>query len=293
MRQDQRQLVECGGCGLTLLWPLPSLAELSEYYGAIYFGFGKADQLGKGYAYAQRLKAIAPRGKLLDVGCATGFFIEGVHRSCDWQVSGVDYGASAVRYAKKTLGLDVRQGTLAQAGFKAGSFDVIHLNNVLEHELDPLALLKACAKVLKPGGLIWMAVPNGGVDRARYKDYLQGWGQTAESQDGHTFFYSGRSLDLLVAKAGLTSKGSWSAGMLRGARALGWLPRQRNWHLGFAPRDRGPKGAKPSKRRIEDAITMGRSYPKAYYIYKDLKDRATRIPGYWNAAYDYHLLLTR
>lgn len=291
MRQDARQILECQVCGLSLLWPLPSLAELDEYYGAIYFGFGKADQLGKGYALAKRLQDLAPQGRFLDVGCATGFLLKGIADHSAWSVSGVDYGASAVRYARKTLGLDVRQGTLAKAGFKADSFDVLHLNNVLEHELDPLALLKASARVLKPGGRIWLATPNGAVDRSRYKAYRDGWGRNAESQDGHTFFYSGESLDRLAAKAGLRVDGRWSAGLLRGARGRGWLPRPRGWHKGVAPRDRGPRRGAKLKRPIEASISEGKRRPRWYYRFKEVRERWQRLPGYWPVGFDYHMQL--
>ncbi len=289
MNQDQRKLMECEGCGLTLLWPLPTPAELGAYYGPIYFGFGKASQEGKGYAMARRLAKMASSGNFLDVGCATGFLLDGIRKNCDWKVYGVDYGASAVRYCKEVLGLDARLGTLAAAKFKPASFDVIHLNNVIEHELDPLALLKASAKVLKPGGQIWLATPNGAVDRARYRDYLKGWGVRAESQDGHVFFFSGPSLERLAAKAGLSVAGRWSSGMIRGARASGLLPRRMGWYRGFAPRDRSQQ----PKRPIEEFINEGKRYPKAYYVYKDLRDHATRLPGYWKAGFDFHLLLTK
>ena len=288
LRRDQREILLCGQCGLGQLWPMPSQNELTQYYSGGYFGFDQAKEEGKGVYIASRLKKTASTGRFLDVGCATGFVIKGIRDHSQWQVSGVEYSHQAADYARESLGLDVRTGSLEAAAWDSESFDYIHMNNVIEHETDPLALLKEGARILKPNGKLFLAMPNGRVDREPYKVYFDKKGEAAGSQDGHLYFFSPESLIRLAEKAGLKVEAVHSAGMVRGARTLGILPRNRTFYLGYAPRDRPPV-----VQSIQESILPGRQYPQVYHLFKHHKERLSRWAGFWNVAYDFHLLLTR
>lgn len=99
------------------------------------------------------------RGKLLDVGCAIGLFL---HLAAErgWDGIGLEPAARAREHAQAVYGLDLRDEELAKAGFADGSFDAVALLSVLEHATDPLALLRDCARVLRPGGALYVIVPN-------------------------------------------------------------------------------------------------------------------------------------
>lgn len=98
------------------------------------------------------------RGRLLDIGCGTGEFLEAATRR-GWEVSGVELSVRAARLAREK-GLDVRCCTLSSAPYAGGSFDAITCLDVLEHVADPLQDLQRARELLAPRGLLVMRVPN-------------------------------------------------------------------------------------------------------------------------------------
>jgi SAM-dependent methyltransferase len=110
--------------------------------------------------------------RLLDVGCANGEYLLQM-RALGWEVEGVETDPQAVALAREA-GLVVRQGLL-EGVFPARSFDVVTLGHVIEHAHDPAAMLAECARVLRPGGLLWLATPNleAAGHRAFGQDYVQ------------------------------------------------------------------------------------------------------------------------
>lgn len=281
---DPRVLGECSGCGLSALLPMPSDAELGEYYSAVYFGWDQAKEDGKAWYFARNVLAKRPRGRFLDVGCAAGFFLDGVKRHSGWECLGQEYSPDAAAYARQRFGLEVRSGTLQQAAFEEACFDYIHCNNVMEHERDPLGLLIELRRILRPGGTLKVVVPNGRVDRQGYADYQRLKGGPGGSRDGHLFFFSPDSLLKLVQKAGLTLQRAQSAGMVRGMRALGILPRTPSWWRGYVPR-----GRRPVDREVQDGVSPGKAWPKAYFAFKHGREAWSRRDGFWKTAYDLHL----
>lgn len=100
-----------------------------------------------------------PNGSLLDVGCGSGEWLAMMGR-LGWNSQGVDFDQNAVELARKN-GLKVDTGTLESQDYQESSFDAITINHVIEHVPDPVALLKECRRILKPGGTIALATPNG------------------------------------------------------------------------------------------------------------------------------------
>ncbi len=105
----------------------------------------------------RRLKAQVG-GKLLDVGCGSGAWLADM-RERGWRVSGVDFDGEAVA-AAEDRGLDVRLGSLAAQQYPDESFDVVTLNQVLEHVPDPVETLVECRRILRPGGQFVLYTPN-------------------------------------------------------------------------------------------------------------------------------------
>lgn len=99
------------------------------------------------------------KGRLLDVGCGNGIFLDQM-KQLGWEVMGVEPDGGAASVAVKKFGLEVFQGSLKEAKFPNGHFHAITLNHVLEHVLDPIELLKECRRVLRPGGKLVVATPN-------------------------------------------------------------------------------------------------------------------------------------
>jgi SAM-dependent methyltransferase len=109
-----------------------------------------------------------PRGRLLDVGCGAGYFLDAA-RETGWDVRGVELSPTAARVGREQLRLDIFQGTLAEAGFPDNWFDVVTLFEVVEHLRDPGAVLADAQRILKPGGLLAVQVPN---DQVAYRTWL-------------------------------------------------------------------------------------------------------------------------
>lgn len=99
------------------------------------------------------------RGRLLDVGCGAGYFLDAA-RAAGWQASGVEVSPVAAQVGRERLGLEIYQGTLTDAQFAAGHFDVVTMFEVLEHLRDPASTLAEAWRILRPGGVLAIQVPN-------------------------------------------------------------------------------------------------------------------------------------
>jgi 2-polyprenyl-3-methyl-5-hydroxy-6-metoxy-1,4-benzoquinol methylase len=100
----------------------------------------------------------AAKPAYLDVGCSTGFVVEAA-RDAGWNAVGIDLNPSAIEFGR-SRGLDVRAVALEDVAFEPESFDAVSLFDVLEHLLDPGRTLRACTRLLRPGGIVFLYVPN-------------------------------------------------------------------------------------------------------------------------------------
>lgn len=158
----------CGGCDLEFVWPPPSPEALAEVYGAGYFegsGAGYEDYFRRERAQVARksqtrLDALASigvtSGRLLDVGCAAGFFLDAA-RSRGFEVHGVERSREARDRADESLhGAIVESLEAVRA---RGPFDVITLFDALEHFEDPFGALRTLAAMAAPGAAVAVVLP--------------------------------------------------------------------------------------------------------------------------------------
>jgi SAM-dependent methyltransferase len=183
----QFTLVRCANCELHYLNPQPTRAELEHYYPAGYDPFETRSpdtlpllqRLSVNYGLRKRCRAIVryqQRGKLLEIGCANGLFMNMMRQMGDWQVQGVEISRTAVQYAREQLGLDVFHGELEEAGFAEHSFDAVVMWDVLEHLHRPKTTLHEIHRVLKPGGVFVFRVPVlDSWERSLFGPYWAGW----------------------------------------------------------------------------------------------------------------------
>jgi 2-polyprenyl-3-methyl-5-hydroxy-6-metoxy-1,4-benzoquinol methylase len=135
---------------------------------------------------------------LLDVGCGSGRFLAAM-RELGWQVRGVEVDSLAVQRARDELGLDVSLGTLEAAGFPDQSFDVVTHTHVMEHVYEPLALLRECTRVLKPGGRLVLIAVN--VEGLGHWLFRRSWSGLEVPR--HLTIFSARALGACLEQAGL------------------------------------------------------------------------------------------
>lgn len=285
--QTDFDLVECAQCGVIFFDPLPTPAQLDIFYSASYYDFDREREEGKGMAYAKRLHRLKQTGRFLDVGCATGFFINGIKKHSNWDVYGTDFGESAVRFAREKLSLDVRHGDLSEAGFPQSFFDYVHVNNVLEHVLDPISLLKECRRVIKPDGIFFLSVPNGFNDSLDLIDFYKIEGKPARSKNGHIFFFPARTLLTMLDQAGFVIDKMKTYSVKRGFRSMGYLPRKKDWKKDYFPRE-SPEKPTGSEVEIRD---KPRRHSDFYHRYRFVQGNFQMIPGLHKFGLDFLFMM--
>jgi len=197
-----RLVVRCNRCGLLFYRPQPSAAEAAALYSADYFAreypdTSSEEQRRLAHARLQRIESEVGTGRLLDVGCGRGYFLQ-VARQRGWDAVGLDVAPSTTREAAAVSGATVLQGTLrTRRPADMPAFDVLTLWDVLEHLVDPVGDLVGAGQWLRPGGLIIIQTQNAnGVTAAWMRER---WEQFVPY---HLVHFSPRSLGLALRQAG-------------------------------------------------------------------------------------------
>ena len=162
-------IVRCPACSHMQLERFPSDAELGEAYGEAAsedYVEEEAGQRATARMALERIEAHAPKGALLDLGCWVGFLLAEA-RERGWETVGIEPSEFASSYARDKLGLDVRTEDLFAAELPEAHFSAIVLGDVIEHLPRPDDALARIEKLLAPGGVLYMAVPNAGSRLAR------------------------------------------------------------------------------------------------------------------------------
>ncbi len=154
---------------------------------------------GATYGYGDLFPSYITGGKALEVGCGNGTFLN-ILKRYGWNVVGVDLSPHAAQAAKELFDIDVFTGQLEDAPFPENSFDYIHLSHVVEHFYDPLEAMKKVRTLLKPGGTVYIEVPNAeGIGAQMSKEYWYGW-----DAPRHLFMFTPETLKNTVNEAGLS-----------------------------------------------------------------------------------------
>jgi SAM-dependent methyltransferase len=203
---DRFDVVECVECGLARTAPQPSPDELDRYYPSGYHRASKRYRLGLDKSLSVLHRARIRRlerltggpGRVLDVGCGPGWFLDQMRRR-GWETRGTERSGSAAQLARDVLNLDVRAQELDELLAEGVSYDAVVLWHVAEHVHDPAKVLLNIARLLRPGGVLMIAVPNFGSPEARIgKD---GWFHLDVPR--HLFHFTAATLRALLADAGL------------------------------------------------------------------------------------------
>ena len=201
--------VSCTGCGLLFVDPRPTPQALETFYRKSESEHLKLEMLERTRSarqdriFAPRAKWIATElrpsgGRLLDVGCGNGIFLELFSGRSGWEVLGLDPSPEAVDRCRDK-GIHAIQGTI-ETFDDANQFDVITLWEVLEHVFDPLAVLRRCRDLVGPDGVLVLTTPNvGGFD------YLVlGADSTNILAPVHLNYFDPRSLRAMLEMVGFT-----------------------------------------------------------------------------------------
>jgi len=181
-------------------------------------------------ALARIARYVRPPGRLLDFGCGFGLFLDAA-RAAGWDVAGLDPLPGHGAYARGALGLDVVSDTLRDETFPVRSFDVVTAFQVFEHLPDPRTELTQLRRLLRPGGIVAIEVPNIATPLVR----LMGPRHRHFVPD-HLWFFSPTTLRRFVEAAGfevleVARPTRWLSARYMAAR---WLPRYLPRRVGHA-----------------------------------------------------------
>lgn len=204
--KNNHDILKCKVCDLLFVQPTPPVKDiyLEDYFRGANNGFGYAnydmDKQATKHTFALFLdnieKLLPARGKLLDIGAATGYFMN-IAAERGWQASGLemsDWAASKGR----SRGLDIATGTLESNNFQDDSFDAITMWDVIEHMPDPKSALERSFKLLKQGGVVAINTPDSGSLVARLAGRM--WHLLVPPE--HLYYFNQKNLPALSEKIG-------------------------------------------------------------------------------------------
>ena len=158
-------------------------------------------------------------------------------------------------------------------------------NNVLEHVLNPVAVLDECRRIVKPDGVMYLSVPNGFVDSRDLIEFYKSEKIPARSKNGHIFFFPAQTLLKIIKDAGFIVEKTNTYGIRRGLRSLGWLPQKPKWKAPYFPQKQSESGG--------ETVTLEnkKKYSDYYYQYRFAQLNLKMLPGLKNIGLDYQFIL--
>jgi 2-polyprenyl-3-methyl-5-hydroxy-6-metoxy-1,4-benzoquinol methylase len=166
------QIVKCSVCSFEFTQDYPEEADIGQYYESEDYishsdtsiGFSnKLYRLARKIMLRRKMRIIRmvtglKTGSLLDIGSGTGHFANTM-RNAGWQVKGIEKNEKARSHSKSNFGLEISAPEYISS-LQPGIFDCITLWHVLEHFHEPYKYAAEIIRLLKPGGVCVIALPN-------------------------------------------------------------------------------------------------------------------------------------
>ena len=151
------RVVECSRCGLIYSNPILPLDTIYRLYRESPF-IQEMQLKSMVRDYQDQVKDLLPllnhHDRLLEIGCSSGFFLKAALKLGFKEVWGVEPGEEAVRRADPSISPHIVNALFRGDLFPAESFDLICCFQVLDHLLDPNAVLRDVFTLLRPGGMV-------------------------------------------------------------------------------------------------------------------------------------------
>lgn len=257
----------CSACGLkSTTLTVPYAQFIKEFYTAGYFTQHHSDGAGftgvsfhgaySNYAadkpYIKRTmgKFIAaliaihpPPARLLDIGCAYGYFVE-MALAAGYDAYGIDPSSHAATRAKQRLNVRIQEGTIGSVKFPRDiRFGIITMLDVVEHLADPRTDLRHVSRLLTDDGRVLIAT--GDTESRAAKLLGRRW--TFYIPPQHLFFFNRKNFTTLLLESGLEP--------VRWFRVGKWLSLQYIFHLA---RTTGESGFAKWLYPLMEALPLGR-----------------------------------
>jgi 2-polyprenyl-3-methyl-5-hydroxy-6-metoxy-1,4-benzoquinol methylase len=202
------RLLDCDGCSFRFADPA-ALPELSELYRSLddpAYEDGAEPRLAQQRELLRRVLRAAPGTKsVLDVGTATGLLLAAAAEA-GLEAVGVEPSESLAAAGRRS-GRDVRTGALADADLGDQRFDLVTLVDVLEHVIDPVALLESAVRRLAPGGRLLVVTPD--VSSVAARLLRRRWWHLRLA---HVGYFDRRTLSAALSAAGVRPERWWRPG---------------------------------------------------------------------------------
>ena len=195
-------IARCADCSLVFVQNQVTAEELAAHYASIEAEAEVYDQSNVECLnyYYQKLgdmirRRIPEPGKVLDVGCSHGWFLDVMK---GWECHGNEIVTADALAARERYGDRIVTGSFEDYSLREDYFDVITLQDVFDHFRFPMPALEKCRRMLRPGGLIVVKVHNISCIYAR----LMGAKFYAIVPPSHLFFYDRRTLTRTLSSSG-------------------------------------------------------------------------------------------
>jgi SAM-dependent methyltransferase len=205
-------VVSCNDCGFIYADDIPSqeefdiyYKEMSKYENEYLGGNSSASAIHTYKAIVEASKRFIPdkNARILDIGCATGALLYEFKKVGYSNCIGLDPSPSCARTGLKLYGINILNCAISEIVNYQDPFDFIILNSVLEHIRDVKESILAMSRLLKPGGLIWIEVP----DIVRFQYFVPVGFQQFSME--HINYFSPISLTNLMQSLGFVPLATW------------------------------------------------------------------------------------
>jgi len=206
------KVMECEACGLALSSPLLTHSELGPFYENAYYAKTQGGLISKIFDrveerfYQARIKHVLKyiqTGKLLDIGCGHGRFVLTAERK-GFQAEGLEFSESGQSLSEDRK-LKIHKGDLLEMTLEEETYDIITCWHSFEHFPQPKLYLNKMKQLLKPGGLLLIAVPNYKSWEAGQREQLKHWLHLDVPR--HQFHFSPQALQKLLTQEQLRIQG--------------------------------------------------------------------------------------
>lgn len=197
------ELLTCPDCGLGRTWPPVPPEEIGRWYPEQYYGkenvrFNPIFEVLVRWFRKRRAEVLynrVPRGPVLDVGCGRGVMLSYM-RALGYEAHGLELSDTAARHARDVLKLDVVTGDFLTSPHEKNRYNAVIFCHTLEHFSNPVAAVARAYELLKPGGMLWIAVPNYGSWQSRF--FGRWWFHVDAPR--HYFHFTTKSLEAILQR---------------------------------------------------------------------------------------------
>lgn len=210
---DGFSISQCLNCELIYMNPRLSTDEVNSLYRKKEYFFNSGPVIKYGYRnypglepllmknFKKRMQTVLrykDNGKILDIGCAAGFFLK-VASDFGWQVYGSDLSPFAKKYCYDRYAIDISIDGLGGKDYPDNFFDVVTMWEVFEHFPEPSLYLYEAHRILKKGGYIFISTPN--IDTWLYKCAKKHWVGFNKAKE-HLCYFSPKTITAFLRKSG-------------------------------------------------------------------------------------------